>query len=298
VAAGIALGLAALTRSVVWLAPPFLAIFLLFAWRDGWAKRLTAAAAVVAAFAVTIAPWTVRNTLLQETFIAIDTMGGRNFMMGNYQYTPLFRSWDAISIEGEHSWIHEVCTTYPPDCRGTQGRIDKLALRQGLEFVRENLGLTAQRAVVKFFDFWGLERELIAGAAWGHYGQVSRLGLLGLAVTVAGTFAAVMVLAVFGLVFAPPADRRGHWLLLCVIAFVCGLHVVVFGHSRYHLPLVPLVLLYAAGTVMHTGAIWRQRGGRRFALAAGLCGILVAGWTWSFIAGDWELLSAVLRSGT
>jgi 4-amino-4-deoxy-L-arabinose transferase-like glycosyltransferase len=297
-AAGVALGLAALTRSVVWLAPPFLAGFLLFACRAGWAQRLAMAATVVAAFAATIAPWAVRNTSLQGTFVAVDTMGGRNFMMGNYRYTPLNRSWDAIALQDEQSWAAEVYATYPPDQRGTQGIIDKLALRQGLQFVSEHPGLTLQRSVVKFFDFWGLERELIAGAGRGYFGQASVPALLGLALVVAGGYAAAVVLALFGLVFAPPTDRRSHWLLVCVITFVCAMHSIVFGHSRYHLPLMPLVLVYTAGAVTHAGVIWEQRRTARFALSAGLCAILVAGWTWSFVAVDGELLAVALRSAT
>jgi 4-amino-4-deoxy-L-arabinose transferase-like glycosyltransferase len=296
VAAGVALGLAALTRSVVWLAPPFLAGFLLLTCRAGWARRLAVAAAVVAAFAATIAPWAVRNTRLQGTFVAIDTMGGRNFMMGNYEHTPLYRSWDAVALGGEQSWAAEVWAAYPPEQRRTQGMVDKLALRQGLQFVREHPGLTLERSVVKFFDFWGLERELIAGADRGYFGQASGPALLGLAVVVTGGYAAAAVLALFGLAFAPPADRRGHWLLVCIIAFVCGMHTIVFGHSRYHLPLMPLVLVYAAGAVTHARIIWDRRRTARFAVAAGLCVVLLAGWTWSFAAVDEGLLAAALRS--
>jgi 4-amino-4-deoxy-L-arabinose transferase-like glycosyltransferase len=294
--AGVVLGLAALTRSVVWLAPPFLAVFLLLTWKGGWAKRLAAAAAVTAAFAATVAPWAVRNTRLQQTFVAIDVMGGRNFMMGNYRYTPLYRPWDAIALEGEQSWEHEVFTTYPPEQRPTQGAVDKLALRQGLAFVREHPGLTLERSVVKFFDFWGLEREIVAGAGRGLFGQVSKAVLLGLTACIAGGYALALFLAVFGAFCAPPADRRAHWLFLCVIAFVCGIHTVVFGHSRYHLPVMPLVLVYTAGALAHAGAVWRQRATRRFALAATLCGVLVAGWAWSLIAVDWERFVAAWRA--
>jgi 4-amino-4-deoxy-L-arabinose transferase-like glycosyltransferase len=292
-AAGLALGLAALTRSVVWLAPPLLAVYLLLAGRGGLVRRFAVAAAVVAAFAGTIAPWAIRNTRLQGTFIAIDTMGGRNFMMGNYRYTPLYRSWDAIAIEGDRSWIHEVCAVCPPEQLTSQGKVDKAALRQGLQFVRENPGLTLERATAKFFDFWGLERELIAGTGRGLYGDTSKALLLGLAAVVIGAYAAAMVLAAFGLVFAPPADRRIHWFIVCVIAFVCGMHTVVFGHSRYHLPLMPLVLVYTAGAITQFGAIWAQRKSYRFALASGLCAILFAGWTWLFVAVDCDRLAGV-----
>jgi 4-amino-4-deoxy-L-arabinose transferase-like glycosyltransferase len=296
VAAGGMLGLAALTRSVVWLAPPFLAGFLAIVWPTGRVRGLAAGAALVAAFAVTIAPWSVRNTRLQETFVAIDVMGGRNFMMGNYRHTPLYRSWDAISIEGDRAWDHEVCATYRRDMRTSQGKVDKLAMTLGLKFARENPGLTLQRCVVKFFDFWGLEREVSAGAGRGFFGQISKVALLGLMVLTAGAYAATIFLAFFGLVFAPPSDSRGHWLFVCVIVFVCGLHTIVFGHSRYHLPLIPLVLLYTAGALTQARAIWARRCSPRFALAVALCAGLLAGWTWNFIAVDWQLFMDALRS--
>jgi len=219
-------------------------------------------------------------------------MGGRNFMMGNYEYTPLYRSWDAIAIEGEQSWYHEIFKTYPPELRRTQGQTDKLAFRQGLTYVREHPGQTLLRSTVKFFDFWGLERELIAGAGRGYFGQVSKVVLLGIAAVIAGSYATIMILAIFGAFFAPPSDRRAHWLFLCIIFFICGIHTIVFGHSRYHLPIIPLVLIYAAGSLTQLSAIWRGRSTRKFALAAVCCGILTAGWVWNFVAVDWQRFSS------
>jgi 4-amino-4-deoxy-L-arabinose transferase-like glycosyltransferase len=298
VLAGLCLGLAALTRSVVWLFPPVLGAFLLLAWKGSLARRLVAAVAVAAAFAVTVAPWAVRNTRLQQTFVTIDTMGGRNFMMGNYRHTPLYRSWDAISLDGEQSWVAEVNATYPVVERQTQGQLDKLALRQGLAFVKANPGLTLRRDLVKFFDFWGLERELLAGAARGWFGSVGRPALLALTVLVLGSYALALIVGIFGMVLAPPADWRVHALLLLVIAFVCGIHTLVFAHSRYHLPIMPLVLVYTASAVVHARGIWQQRRRWRFWLAGGLGGVFVAGWLWLFVAVDLERYLTALGLST
>ncbi len=288
--AGVALGLGALTRSVLWLFPPLLAGYLLWAWRGSALRRLSAAALAVLAFAVTLAPWTIRNTDLHQTFVTVDVMGGRNFMMGNYQHTPLFRSWDTIALQGDKSWIHEITETYPPQERDTQGKIDRLAFKQGMKFVLANPGLTLQRSAVKFFDFWGLERELIAGASQGFFGPLDRPVVLGLAVVVAGAYAAAIMLGIFGALLVPAADRRGPVLFVLLIVFVCGMHTVVFGHSRYHLPLMPFILLFAAGAALNLGEIWRQRGRPAFWLGAGLCALLIFGWTWLFLAVDKNLL--------
>src|SRR5262249_33527701 len=142
---GILLGLAALCRSVLWLFPPVLALFLLFFWPERLGRRLLAMATVVLAFCVTGAPWAVRNTQLEKTFTAIDSMGGRNFMMGNYQYTPLFRAWEAIGQEGERSWQYELAQAHEGFLHTTQGQRDKLAMRAGIRFVLANPGLTFKR---------------------------------------------------------------------------------------------------------------------------------------------------------
>ncbi len=292
--AGLLLGLAALTRSIVWLSPPLLAGYVLLTARCSLARRALGAGVMVLAFAATVAPWSVRNTLLQGTFVTIDTMGGRNFLMGNYAYTPLYRSWDAISLEEDKAWYHEVMDRYPQELRTTQGKIDKLALKEGLAYVREHPGQTALRDVIKFFDFWGLERELIAGLPRGYFGHVPSPAALVLGVVILVSYPAALFLGIFGVLFRPAADRRLHWLLLAVIAFVCALHTLVFGHSRYHLPLVPLLLLYAAAVCVDWGSVWQQRRTGLFRLAGALCLLFVAGWCWNFVAGDWEQLRGVL----
>jgi 4-amino-4-deoxy-L-arabinose transferase-like glycosyltransferase len=297
--AGVVLGLAALTRSVLWLFPPVLAVFLLLAFGGGWRRRLLAAVTVVAAFTLPVGPWAVRNTRLQKTFTVIDVMGGRNFMMGNYRYTPLYRSWAAIEIEGEESWIHEVVTTYPAPPEGrTQGQIDKLAMRQALRFVLANPGLTARRDLVKFFDFWGLERELAAGADRGLFGPVPRPLVLLLTAAICASYVLALFAGVFGAVLAPPGDRRVHLFLLLLVAFVCGLHTLAFGHSRYHLPLMPLVLLYAASAVVHRHALWGRRRSRSFRLACALCAVFVGGWAWTLAVVDGERVLNLFRSLT
>ncbi len=42
-----------------------------------------------------VGPWAVRNTRLQGVVTIVDTMGGMNLRMGNYEHTPDDRMWDA-----------------------------------------------------------------------------------------------------------------------------------------------------------------------------------------------------------
>jgi hypothetical protein len=294
--AGVLFALAALTRSIVSLLPPFLAIFLFLSWRGPVRQRILAPVLLSAAFAATLAPWTIRNTLLQKTFITVDTMGGRNFMMGNYAYTPLHRSWDAISLEGEQAWFHELYAAYPRAEGMTQGRVDKLALRYGLHFVWENPGLTLKRDLVKLLDFWGLERELVGGGGLGYFGPISKMALLLLTALLFAYYAGAVILSIFGAIMAPPSDLRFHFLFLLLISFFCAVHAVVFAHSRYHLPIMPFVFIYTATAALHARPIWQRRHRLSFRLASGLSGLLVMGWLWSIAIVDLQRYLDLLQA--
>jgi 4-amino-4-deoxy-L-arabinose transferase-like glycosyltransferase len=295
-AAGVTLGLGALTRSVLWIFPAPLILFLLLAWRLPLRRRLVAASVFAAAFAATIAPWSIRNTRLERTFIPIDTMGGRNFMMGNYEYTPLYRAWDAISIEGARNWYEVLLASDPSVAGTTQGQRDKRAFQYGKAYVLAHPAQTFQRDVMKFFNFWGLERELVAGLGRGYFGSVSAPALVGATVLIFGGYALAMLAGAFGMVMAPPADRRVHLLLLMVVGFICAMHAITFGHSRYHLPLMPIVLAYAASAAVNARDIWARKGEWSFLLAVALCGLFVAGWAFEIVFVDAQRFLNALKA--
>jgi 4-amino-4-deoxy-L-arabinose transferase-like glycosyltransferase len=286
-AAGIVMGLAALTRSIVLLFSPFVLIWILFSWQGHWGRRLLAAALPLVAFAAVIAPWAIRNTRIQETLTIIDVMGGRNAMMGNYEYTPLERSWATISdVPEQEAWYRVLHRERHSDAPLTQGQIDKLALRHAINFVLQHPWLTAQRDLVKFFNFWQLERLLVAAAGTGYFGDLPTAAKLLLAAVICGVYAFVLLTAIFGACCCPPRDRRTHWFLVVSILLPCVIHTLVFAHSRYHLPVVPFLALCAAAAIVHRQEIWQLRRTWAFKLAAALCVIVVLGWIREFVFVD------------
>jgi 4-amino-4-deoxy-L-arabinose transferase-like glycosyltransferase len=293
---GVLLGLASLTRSVLWVFPPVLSVFLLAAWPGSPARRLAAVVVAFAAFAVTVAPWSVRNTRLEKTFIVIDSYGGRNLMLGNYEYTPLLRSWDAVSIEGEHSWHQVLARSEPSFARATQGQRDKLAMRRAIRYAAGHPGLTLERVFVRFLNFWGLERELLAAAGHGYFGTVSRPLFLLLTLVIFGGYTLAMITGVVGAILTPPDDRRVHGLILLIIGFICGLHTLSQGHSRYHAPIMPLVLLYSAAAMDRAPALWASRRRRAFPLACTAVAALVAVWIWEIVIAYGQCYWMVLHA--
>ncbi len=252
---GLFLGLGALTRSILWLAIPCVFLYILLFLKARWTIRLTSAFVALIVSAAVIAPWVVRNTKLQQTLTAIDCMSGRNLMMGNYEYTPLYRSWDAIHQEGEKNWYSVLRTKYENVGPMTQGQKDKMAGKYAKEFMASHPGLTLQRFGMKALCFWQLERSTAALFAHGDVQGMNSEDSKQMSILVAGVimlyYALVFVTAVFGAFFAPPKQWRVHLLLLCVVGLFWGVHSLVFAHSRYHLPLTPLLCLYSAAYVTY-----------------------------------------------
>jgi 4-amino-4-deoxy-L-arabinose transferase-like glycosyltransferase len=284
--AGAALGLAALTRSVVWLFPPVLAVLLLVAAPGNLGRRLTAIATVCCAFAAVIAPWSIRNSQLQHIFTTIDVMGGRNLMMGNYAYTPLYRAWDAVSVEGDKHWFNVLITEQPLSRPSTQGQIDKAAMHYAVQYMEEHPFETLKRSIIKCANFWQLERELVSGANDGDFGAVSHAEVLAVALVVTAGYVAATLSGIFGAWMSPPTDWRMHAMFLLLIAYICGMHSLTFGHSRYHLPIVPIILLYSAAAAVHVSEIWRNKLSWKFAAACATGCLLAGSWAWEMFLVD------------
>jgi hypothetical protein len=295
---GLLLGFSSLTRSVLWMFPAVLGFVVLMTWRGSPQRRVLAVCAMLVGFLSPVAPWAVRNTSLHKTVTVIDVMGGRNFMMGNYQFTPLNRAWETIELSGERSWIHVLHDRHPKVMRAglTQGQIDKLAMREAVAFVLENPGLSIQRAIVKFFNFWGLERELIAGASRSFAGRLRIPAILAITVLVFGSYATVTLGAILGALLEPPRDGRLLLVFSLVLAWICGLHTLAFGHSRYHLPLIPLLAIPAASTVVHWRSIWASRNRRSAQVAFLLSLILITSWLVEIVFVDLERFLDALRA--
>jgi 4-amino-4-deoxy-L-arabinose transferase-like glycosyltransferase len=262
---GFALGLAALTRSVLWPFPAILCPLVAILAPGAIGRRLGLAALVFVGFALPVFPWAVRNTRIQKVPVGIDTMGGINLRLGNYEHTPDERMWDAIALTGEKSWAHGLPPAPPGGGAWTEGQKEKWAAHKALSFMWAHPFLTLRRAAIKFCDFWGIEREILAGLERGNF-RPPRWAALLAALAIPLAYAIVALFAALGLFLAPPEDRRAHALFVAIVLFVTGVHTVVYGHSRYHLPLVPILLLYAAAAL--EGRSWRRlREGPRVAAA-------------------------------
>lgn len=291
---GLCLGLGALTRSVLWPSIVFVAGMVL-AVEAPWRRRAGLMVTCVLAYTAIVGPWAARNTRLQQRFTVVDTMGGLNLMMGNYEHTPEDRMWAAVELTGGRAWSRQLPLHDADGSDWTEGKKDRWAQRQAVEYMKANPGTTLRRAAIKFADFWGLEREFIAGMERGLF-PVPMPWAFVLAVAITASWVTIAVLAVVGVLVAAPADWRTHLFMIGIAGFICFVHTVVFAHSRYHLPLVPLLALYAGRVVadVRWPAVREARGG---SLAAAVCLVGLAGiWVRELVVRDGDRVAQFIRT--
>jgi 4-amino-4-deoxy-L-arabinose transferase-like glycosyltransferase len=274
IATGLVLALAVLTRDIVWPMAFVMAAAALWFPRISRARRIGHAVALVVVVLAVLTPWVVRNTRLQGVFTMISTNGGVVFMEGNYKHTPLDRSWRAHALEGDLKVRRMLPTNV------SEGERQRLAFRHGLSYMVQHPGLTVQRSLLKAANVWGLEREITGALMTGAYGKVPKAGVFAATLAITGVYALTIVGAVVGLCVALPRRGRGlpvHLFTLVLVLFVTAAHALVFGHPRYHLPLIPILALYAARTWTGWPTAWPRRV-PALATASAVAALLVAIW--------------------
>ena len=241
---GCALGFAALTRSVLWLFPVVLCPLVFHAAPGAPRTRLKIALTLFLGFALVMTPWAVRNTRLQGVFTAVDTLGGIALWYGNDENTLPHRAWDWSG----RNLDEELHREYQDVSGWTEGQKEKWAMRQGLTYILSHPLKSLRLAVVKFADFWGLERVIIS--YWQlRYARPPRWAVIAGTLAITFSYVVIMLLASLQFCSISPKESYFHIFTLLLILFIVGMHMITFGHSRYHLPLIPLLSIYAAAAI-------------------------------------------------
>ncbi len=220
---GLLWGAAVLARETALYFLPVAAAWLV--WRRGLAS-VARAAALLAAAALVIAPWTYRNWVAFEAFVPVSTAGGQNLFQGN---APIPR-------DETYRMVDEV-----------QGRIEqyRYARAMGMAAIRERQpAWLFEKLGEQMPMFWEAESMALIHVKRGAYGKVAPAAALALSAVMLLPYLAVLLFAVRGLLSLP--RPRGMGLLLFFVVYYNAIHVVAHGFNRYRLPVMPVLFLIAA----------------------------------------------------
>lgn len=242
--------------------------------------RLGAAAAIVAACLLVLAPWVVRNRVVLGEWVLTTPNVGQNFAMGNAPaatgtYLPLRRGVGTGEIE-QAAWTREAERALGREL--SAGEVSDYYLARSLEWVRANpldfLALTARKLLLTWGAYelpdtedYYLYLEHARVLRW--LDRVWHFGLLA-------------PLAAAGAVLAAGPSRRlwplYAWLVLTTLSVAL---FVVF--ARYRLPLLPALFPLAGGALVALADALRRRTpvpAGRWAAAVGTAALVAALSNW------------------
>ena len=244
-AAGVLLGLAALTR------PSGLPLFewvlaaALVAGGGAWRRRLAPVALAALAFAAVVFPWYARNAEVAGGWV-LTTHGGITFYQGNNARvvdTPQWRGGAAPL---------EALPRFDEMAGKSELERDRLAWQLGRDYLRHQWRDIPSLVGWKLVRFWRVRSDMgLSGIRSGWwFGKDSALGRLAASVDVGMAYALVVLpLFVAGLV-----TTRRRWRELGFAHGIVVVHtavaVVFFGSLRTRIPVEPVMCAFAGAVLV------------------------------------------------
>jgi 4-amino-4-deoxy-L-arabinose transferase-like glycosyltransferase len=233
-AAAALIGLGALTR-------PTILIFLLPLWWIGWRSRESVGAglrriAIVTATALAlVAPWTIRNAVVQHEFMLTRSGTGFVFWLGNNPAS----SGSAADAGGRSLLIDAPDDFQQRIYAADETTRDRIFREAAWQYIRANPAAAAGRVAQRLFYFWWFSPQ------WGSFGRNSSTAKL----VYRCWWGALLLLVGAGLVAAGRAteSQRRDLLLLAALAVLVSLvQSLYYVEGRHRLAVEPLVVPLAA----------------------------------------------------
>lgn len=232
--AGVLLGLATLTRSIIIAFVPFAALWIWFA-----AQSKRGAVIVVACVLVLTLPWTIRNTLLHGQFTFVESSLGYNLYLG---YHP----------QGNGSFQYGISLDLLTILDDAER--NRIGTQAALQFIRDDPLRAVYLDVLKTSYFFGFETRAVMYFYSNNFFGALPLPLLILAACLfVFPFAVVTTLAAIGLSFAQ-WTKPMRLLVLLFVAYSVP-HILIMVEDRFHMTLVPFFAVFAAYAWTHRAEI-------------------------------------------
>jgi 4-amino-4-deoxy-L-arabinose transferase-like glycosyltransferase len=247
VVAGLLVGFAAFVRGQALVLP----VGALLWWLLAGVRPRTAmlsGLAMLAAAAIVLAPWSLRNARVMDSPALLSTNFGYNLRVGHAGYSTgrymLPRDlWDAQP----GITFHERETVF-----------NDLGLRRAVSYAAHNPLCEVSLSVRKVAWLWRPDSDAITWATSFGQTPLPSGASNALRITLSTAYFAILALAAATLYLF--RTRRNAWLLP-VLFFVLwtAAHVVFFGEPRYHLPMLALLVPMAAASLVWIAEILRRR---------------------------------------
>jgi tetratricopeptide (TPR) repeat protein len=287
IAAGLSLGLACIARPTALFFVPLAALWIyLITAESRLSSRLRQVALLLMGVAVAIAPVTVRNYRVADELVLISANGGLNFYLGNNPDAAA-----TVAIRPGFHW--ETLISEPRTRAGitsAAGR-SRYFYAKGFDFLAGEpsaaLSLYGQK-LARLWNAFEIGRNRDVYATRTHSSLLSallwRAGRLGV------PFGLVAPLAATGMLFCFRRRDPARLLLYLFVTAHALAVVIFFVSSRYRLPMVPVLILFAAAAV-----VWLVDRARRRDLRALLAALVVVAVGFATSNAGYDALDLIYR---
>jgi len=269
--AGFLLGLAALTRGNSLLFAPVLGLWILVAWRGDVRRRILAIAVLGMGLACAIGPVTLRNWVVGDDLVVLNSQAGQNFYIGHFEGNetgayvapPFLRPNPEFE---ESDFAKEALERTGRDMKPSE--ISNYWLHEGLLEIADDPMRFVRHSVRKVLLLVNAV-EIPDNVSYAYFAkEVSSMLSWPLP-----TFGLVVCLAAAGVVVSW-RDRLMQLLMLYFLAYASGI-ILFFNLSRLRLPLVPVLILLAATVLVVAARRVRGQDWRAVALPAALALVMI-----------------------
>jgi 4-amino-4-deoxy-L-arabinose transferase-like glycosyltransferase len=290
---GVVLGLAILFRGIATYLPPVFALGIVWpehpwsaaAWRESIRARWKPAIAMLVATVLTVAPWSLYASPRQGGFLVSDATVGHVMWLGNNDYPPLTFDY-GIGMLTEDLFAKYLRTGRRP-CDRTEPPVvsSRCDVQASVQWIRENPGEFVRRIPMRCAQFFNPNSFLTRHVRWGYWGGIpwwfKELVAIGQVVCTA----AIVLGGTVGIL----ARGRGAyaWIATFIAAYTLFASAIMYGMTRFRLPIEPLWLVYLAAVLAaprETWALLREQP-VRLAVAIFACGLLTWLMAWYLPTG-------------
>jgi tetratricopeptide (TPR) repeat protein len=289
-AAGLILGLLALTRENALLFLPIVVAWLSIAWRgELWRTRLHWAGLVLLGLAAILVPVGCRNLLVGGEFHLTTAQFGPNFYIGNSRTATGF--YEPLREGRGHAWFErEDATILAEQATGrelTPSEVSNFWAAKAWDDIRTDIGRWLRLLFKKWLLVWNIS-EVADSDDQYTYGDWSPLMRMLNSIL---HFGILCPLTALGICLTWNLRERV-WLLYAMILGYAGSVVLFYVFSRYRFPLVPMLILFAAAGLASLREAFRETRWRALWTGAAAAVVAVA------VCNHAMVSEASIRAGT
>ncbi|MFH1504672.1 MAG: tetratricopeptide repeat protein, partial [Candidatus Omnitrophota bacterium] len=239
---GITLGLAALARATVLMFLPFIALWIIFAFKElRITKRFFFCAILTLSVFIVIIPITIRNYLITGEKVLITSYGGINFYIGNNpsadgRFSP------PKGMRADSEGLLEDSRKIAEKILGKELTLTQASnfwVQNTKELITENPFNFLRALTKKFCYFWSVYEipDVLDFYFIKKYVPMLRLPLF--------SFMIIGPLGLLGLVLSLNKSRKAIIIYFFLVSYI-GAIMMFFINSRYRLTVTPIMIIFSA----------------------------------------------------